>query len=59
NYLGTVKNVKAALAPYQAKKAFKTFKDGDVIQGIIVINTHAILMKYIYLISLNKRLIGT
>ncbi|OLV35712.1 MBL fold metallo-hydrolase, partial [Acinetobacter baumannii] len=40
NYLGTVKNVKAALAPYQAKKAFKTFKDGDVIQGFEVINTH-------------------
>lgn len=39
NYLGTVKNVKAALAPYQAKKAFKTFKDGDVIQGFEVINT--------------------
>ncbi|HGY4640770.1 TPA: MBL fold metallo-hydrolase [Acinetobacter baumannii] len=40
NYLGTVKNVKAALAPYQAKKVFKTFKDGDVIQGFEVINTH-------------------
>ncbi|ENG3493437.1 MBL fold metallo-hydrolase [Acinetobacter baumannii] len=39
NYLGTVKNVKAALAPYQAKKAFKTFKGGDVIQGFEVINT--------------------
>ncbi|MBJ9425750.1 MBL fold metallo-hydrolase [Acinetobacter seifertii] len=39
NYLGTVKNVKAALAPYEAKKAFKTFKDGDVIQGFEVINT--------------------
>ncbi|EXE71352.1 MBL fold metallo-hydrolase [Acinetobacter sp. 1566109] len=39
NYLGTVKNIKAALAPYQAKKAFKTFKDGDVIQGFEVINT--------------------
>ncbi|HBM1183405.1 TPA: MBL fold metallo-hydrolase [Acinetobacter baumannii] len=39
NYLGTVKNVKAALAPYQAKKAFKTFKDDDVIQGFEVINT--------------------
>lgn len=39
NYLGTVKNIKAALAPYQAKKAFKTFKDGDVIQGFEVIDT--------------------
>ncbi|EML1063730.1 MBL fold metallo-hydrolase [Acinetobacter nosocomialis] len=39
NYLGTVKNIKAAIAPYQAKKAFKTFKDGDVIQGFEVINT--------------------
>jgi len=39
NYLGTVKNIKAALAPYQAKKAFKPFKDGDVIQGFEVINT--------------------
>lgn len=39
NYLGTVNNIKAALAPYQAKKAFKTFKDGDVIQGFEVINT--------------------
>lgn len=39
NYLGTVKNIKTALAPYEAKKAFKTFKDGDVIQGFEVINT--------------------
>ncbi|ONN48339.1 hydrolase [Acinetobacter genomosp. 33YU] len=39
NYLGTVKNVKVALAPYEARKAFKTFKDGDVIQGFEVINT--------------------
>ncbi|WP_288421824.1 MBL fold metallo-hydrolase [uncultured Acinetobacter sp.] len=39
NYLGTVKNIEAALAPYEAKKAFKTFKDGDVIQGFEVINT--------------------
>ncbi|WP_267530922.1 MBL fold metallo-hydrolase [Acinetobacter oleivorans] len=39
NYLGTVKNIKTALAPYQAKKAFKTFKDGDVIQGFEVIDT--------------------
>lgn len=39
SYLGTVKNVKTALAPYQAKKAFKTFKDGDAIQGFEVIDT--------------------
>ena len=40
DHLSIVKNVKAALAPYQARKAFKTFKDGDVIQGFDVIDTH-------------------
>lgn len=39
DYLSIVKNVKAALAPYQARKAFKSFKDGDVIQGFDVLDS--------------------
>ncbi|WP_374666690.1 MBL fold metallo-hydrolase [Acinetobacter sp.] len=39
NYLGTVKHIKAALAPYQAKKQFKTFKSGDKIGDFEVIST--------------------
>lgn len=39
NYAGTVEKIKAALAPYQAKKQFKTFKLGDNIQGFDVIST--------------------
>lgn len=39
NYLATVEKIKAALAPYQAKKQFKTFKLGDNINGLEVINT--------------------
>lgn len=39
NYTGTVEKIKAALAPYQAKKLFKTFKLGDSIKGFEVINT--------------------
>lgn len=39
NYLGTVEKVKQAIAPYQAKQRFKTFKLGDEIQGFKVINT--------------------
>ena len=40
SYLSTVNSVKAALAPYQEKQAFKTFKNGAVIQGFEVIDTH-------------------
>lgn len=39
NYLGTVEKIKAALAPYQAKKQFKTFKLGDKIGEFEVIST--------------------
>ncbi|SPL72341.1 MBL fold metallo-hydrolase [Acinetobacter stercoris] len=39
NYFGTVKTIKAAIAPYQAKKQFKIFKLGDKIKGFEVINT--------------------
>ncbi|MGG2097696.1 MBL fold metallo-hydrolase [Acinetobacter haemolyticus] len=39
NYLGTVEKIKEAIAPYQAKQRFKTFKLGDEIQGFKVINT--------------------
>ncbi|WP_151980026.1 MBL fold metallo-hydrolase [Acinetobacter guerrae] len=38
-YLGTVEKIKAALAPYQTKQQFKTFKIGDDIQGFKVIST--------------------
>lgn len=38
-YLATVEKIKAALAPYQAKQRFKTYKLGDEIQGFKVINT--------------------
>lgn len=39
NYLDTVEKIKQAIAPYQAKQRFKTFKLGDEIQGFKVINT--------------------
>ena len=39
NYLETVEKIKAALAPYQAKKQFKTFKLGDEINGFEVVQT--------------------
>lgn len=39
NYTGTVAKIKAALAPYQTKKQFKTFKLGDKIDGFEVIST--------------------
>jgi glyoxylase-like metal-dependent hydrolase (beta-lactamase superfamily II) len=39
NYLGTVEKIKQAIAPYQAKQRFKTYKLGDDIQGFKVINT--------------------
>ena len=39
SYTGTVEKIKAALAPYQAKKRFKTFKLGDKINGFEVIQT--------------------
>ncbi|WP_438503246.1 MBL fold metallo-hydrolase [Acinetobacter soli] len=38
-YLGTGEKIKAALAPYQAKQRFKTYKLGDEIQGFKVIST--------------------
>lgn len=38
-YLSTVEKIKAALAPYQTKQQFKTFKIGDDIQGFKVIST--------------------
>ena len=38
-YTGTVPKIKAALAPYQTKKQFKTFKLGDKIDGFEVIST--------------------
>lgn len=38
-YTGTVPTIKAALAPYQTKKQFKTFKLGDKIDGFEVIST--------------------
>lgn len=39
SYTGTVEKIKAALAPYQASKQFKTFKLGDNIKGFEVIST--------------------
>lgn len=39
NYLSTVKMIKEAITPYQAKQRFKTFKLGDEVQGFKVINT--------------------
>ena len=39
NYTGTVEKIKTALAPYQAKQQFKTFKLGDNIKGFEVIST--------------------
>lgn len=39
NYTGTVTKIKAALAPYQAKQQFKTFKLGDKINEFEVIST--------------------
>ncbi|MBK0064497.1 MULTISPECIES: MBL fold metallo-hydrolase [unclassified Acinetobacter] len=38
-YLNTVKMIQQAVAPYQAKQRFKTYKLGDEIQGFKVINT--------------------
>lgn len=38
-YVATVGKIKTALAPYQAKKQFKTFKLGDKINGFEVIST--------------------
>lgn len=38
-YTGTVPKIKAALAPYQTKKQFKTFKLGDTIDSFEVIST--------------------
>ena len=38
-YLATVEKIKAALAPYQAKQQFKTFKLDDNIKGFEVIST--------------------
>ncbi|MDM1762825.1 MULTISPECIES: MBL fold metallo-hydrolase [unclassified Acinetobacter] len=38
-YAGTVEKIKAALAPYQTKNQFKTFKLGDKINGFDVIST--------------------
>lgn len=38
-YLGTVEKIQQAIAPYQAKQRFKTYKLGDKIQGFDVINT--------------------
>jgi len=39
NYSGTVEKIKEAIAPYQTKQRFKTYKLGDEIQGFKVINT--------------------
>ena len=39
NYSGTVEKIKQAIAPYQAKQRFKTYKLGDDIHGFKVINT--------------------
>lgn len=39
NYSGTVEKIKQAIAPYQSKQRFKTYKLGDDIQGFKVINT--------------------
>lgn len=39
NYLGTIEKIKEAIAPYQTKQRFKTYKLGDDIQGFKVINT--------------------
>ncbi|WP_336937652.1 MBL fold metallo-hydrolase [Acinetobacter modestus] len=39
NYSDTVEKIKQAIAPYQAKQRFKTYKLGDDIQGFKVINT--------------------
>lgn len=38
-YLATVEKIKSALAPYQTKNQFKTFKLGDKINGFEVIST--------------------
>jgi len=38
-YLATVEKIKQAIAPYQAKQRFKTYKFGDQIQGFNVINS--------------------
>lgn len=38
-YLATVEKIKQAIAPYQAKQRFKTYKLGDQIQGFNVIST--------------------
>lgn len=38
-YLATVEKIKQAIAPYQAKQHFKTYKLGDQIQGFKVINS--------------------
>ena len=38
-YLATTDKIKTALAPYQAKQQFKTFKLGDQINGFEVIST--------------------
>ncbi len=39
NYQGTVEKIKQAIAPYQTKQRFKTYKLGDDIQDFKVINT--------------------
>ena len=39
NYQGTVEKIKQAIAPYQTKQRFKTYKLGDDIHGFKVINT--------------------
>lgn len=39
NYSGTVDKIKQAIAPYQTKQGFKTYKLGDDIHGFKVINT--------------------
>ena len=39
-YLATVEKIKQAIAPYQAKQRFKTYKFGDQIQGFKVINSN-------------------
>lgn len=38
-FLSTVKMIKASLEPYEKKQAFKTFKDGETIQGVEAINS--------------------
>ena len=39
NYQGTVEKIKQAIAPYQTKQRFKTYKLGDDIHGFKIINT--------------------